>query len=79
MSDTDTRIEEAYNHMKASTEHNYQRVHYEIPGGSHDWIEGYTAEAKVSGEPALKVVSETQSWTIPWHRVITARAGGLNE
>ena len=65
------RIREAYERLKSSTEHDYQRVIYEVPH-ANNWqeTEGYLAEAKVSGEAAVKVVTENRAETIPWGRVV---------
>lgn len=68
--DQEERIGQAYGQLKNSTEHDYQRVVYETPAGD-GWMDstGYIAEVNVSGEPAIKVVSEDEVETIPFNRV----------
>lgn len=65
------RMEEAYEFVKNSDEHDHQRVVYEVPFGQ-GWTdaEGYTVEAEVSGEPFLKVIREDEHETIPVSRII---------
>jgi kynurenine formamidase len=68
---TEERLAEAYETLENSTEHDYQRVVFEV-GWGQGWrdAEGYTAEVKVSGEAAIKVINEESSKTVPWHRVV---------